>query len=344
VITGSSAFADDDNQNNRREFLGLIGGAAASLALPFAARAQQPGGMRRIGVMMPFIPGDIEATARKAVLDQSLQELGWVIGRDLQIDLVLAGGDPDRLRRSAADLVALAPAVIVSVGSVTVAPLLQATRTIPIVMTNVADPVGAGFIQSLARPGGNATGFTNFEYSMSGKWVELLKEISPHVTRAAVLRDPTSAAGIGQFAAIQAVAQSHGIELTPVAVLDGAELERVVTTFAGLPNGSMVVTAGATGFHRDVFIALAARLKLPAVYPFRYYTSDGGLISYGPDTRDPVRRAASYVDRILKGEKPADLPVQAPTKYQLVINLKTAKALGLDVPAQLLARADEVIE
>jgi putative ABC transport system substrate-binding protein len=278
------------------------------------------------------------------VLEQSLQQLGWVIGRDLQIDVGLAGGDPDRLRRSAEELVALAPEVIVSVGSVTVAPLLQATRTIPIVMTNVADPVGAGFIQSLARPGGNATGFTNFEYSMSGKWVELLKQIAPSVTRAAVLRDPTSAAGIGQFAAIQSVSQSLGIELTPVAVRDSAELERAVTALAGLPNGSLIVTAGGTAFHRDVFIALAERLKLPAVYPFRYYALDGGLISYGPDTRDPVRRAASYVDRILKGEKPADLPVQAPTKYQLVINLKTAKALGLDVPAQLLARADEVIE
>jgi putative ABC transport system substrate-binding protein len=330
----------------RREFVTLLAGTAVAVTMPAprAARAQQSGGIRRIAVLMPFSPGDIEATARKAVLEQSLQQLGWVIGRDLQIDVGLAGGDPDRLRRSAEELVALAPEVIVSVGSVTVAPLLQATRTIPIVMTNVADPVGAGFIQSLARPGGNATGFTNFEYSMSGKWVELLKQIAPSVTRAAVLRDPTSAAGIGQFAAIQSVSQSLGIELTPVAVRDSAELERAVTALAGLPNGSLIVTAGGTAFHRDVFIALAERLKLPAVYPFRYYALDGGLISYGPDTRDPVRRAASYVDRILKGEKPADLPVQAPTKYQLVINLKTAKALGLDVPAQLLARADEVIE
>jgi putative ABC transport system substrate-binding protein len=329
----------------RREFVALLAGAAVAPMLGLRAVRAQPGGpIRRIGVMMPFAPGDIEATTRKAVLEQSLQQLGWVIGRDLQIDLVLVGGDSDRLHRAAADLVALAPDVIVSVGSVTIAPLLQATRTIPIVMINVADPVGAGFIQSLARPGGNVTGFTNFEYSMSGKWVELLKQLSPGVTRAAVLRDPTSAAGIGQFAAIQAVAQSLGVELTPVAVRDNAETERAVTAFAGSPNGSLVVTAAGTGFHRDVFIALAERHKLPAIYPFRYYTLEGGLISYGPDTHDPVRRAAGYVDRILKGEKPADLPVQAPTKYELVINLKTAKALDLDVPAQLLARADEVIE
>ena len=230
------------------------------------------------------------------------------------------------------------------IGSATVAPVQQATRTIPIVMVNVADPVGAGFVQSLARPGGNATGFTNFEYSMSGKWVELLKQIAPRVKRAAVLRDPTSAAGIGQFAAIQSVAQSLGVELTPFGVRDTDELERGVAAFARSGNGGLIVTAGGTGFRRDLFIRLASRHKLPAIYPYRYYVKDGGLISYGPDTLDPMRRAAGYVDRILKGEKPADLPVQAPTKYELVINLKTAKALGLEVPPTLLARADEVIE
>ena len=231
-----------------------------------------------------------------------------------------------------------------TVGSLTIGPALQATRTVPIVFANVTDPVGAGFVQSLARPGANATGFTNFEYTMSGKWVELLKEIAPRVTRAAVLRDPTSAAGIGQFAAIQSVAQSLGVELTPLSARDVGEIERGVATFARSPNGGMIVTAGGTAFRRDVFIALASRHKLPATYPYRYYAKDGGLITYGPDTHDFMRRAAEYVDRILKSEKPADLPVQAPTKYELVINLKTAKALGLTVPRTLLNRADEVIE
>jgi putative ABC transport system substrate-binding protein len=270
--------------------------------------------------------------------------LGWTVGRNLQIDYRFAGGEADRIRQNAAELVALAPDVIMTVGSITVAPIQQATRTIPIVFTNVADPVGAGVVQSLARPGGNATGFTNFEYSMSGKWVELLKQIAPHVRRAAVLRDPTAAAGIGQFAAIQGVAQSLGVELTPVAARDTAELERSMAAFARSANSGMIVTAGGTGFRRDLIIRLASRHKLPAVYPFRYYAKDGGLISYGPDTLDPVRRATEYVDRILKGEKPADLPVQAPVKYELAINLKTAKALGLEVPTTLLARADEVIE
>ena len=290
--------------------------------------------MRRIGVLMPFTAGDPEAEARKVVFEQSLQQLGWTVGRNLQIDYRLAGGDADPVRRHAAELVALAPDVIMTVGSVTIGPVQQATRTIPIVMVNVADPVGAGFVQSLARPGGNATGFTNFEYSMSGKWVELLKQIAPRVTRAAVLRDPTVAAGIGQFGAIQSVAQSLGVELTPFSVRDVGEIERGVTAFARSGNGGLIVTAGGTAFRRDLIIGLASRHKLPAVYPFRYYAKDGGLISYGPDTLDPNRRAAGYVDRILKGEKPADLPVQAPTKYELVINLKTAKALGLTVPAQ----------
>ena len=326
----------------RREFITLLGGAAA--AWPVLARAQQPDRMQRIGVLMPLTAGDLEADARKAVFEQSLQQLGWMVGRNLQIDYRLAGGTTDKLRQHAAEMVASAPDLIMTVGSVTVAPVLQATRTIPTVMVNVADPVGAGFVQSLARPGGNATGFTNFEYSMSGKWVELLKQIAPGLTRAAVLRDPTTAAGIGQFVGIQSVAQSVGVELTPVGVRDVEEIERGVTAFARSGNGGLIVTAGGTAFRRDLIIKLASRHKLPAVYPFRYYAKDGGLISYGPDTLDPIRRAAVYVDRILRGEKPADLPVQAPTKYQTAINLKTAKALGLTVPPALLARADEVIE
>jgi putative tryptophan/tyrosine transport system substrate-binding protein len=325
----------------RREFITLVGGATA---WPLAASAQQPDRMRRIGVLMPFTAGDPEVEARSAVFEQSLQQSGWTVGRNLQIDYRLAGGTADPLRRHAVELVALAPDVIVTIGSATVAPVQQATRTIPIVMVNVADPVGAGFVQSLAQPGGNATGFTNFEYSMSGKWVELLKQIAPRVTRAAVLRDSASAAGIGQFSAIQSAAQSHGVELTPIGVRDPGEIERGVTAFARSANASMIVTAGGTAFRRDLLIRLASRHKLPAVYPFKYYAKDGGLMSYGPDTLDPMRRAASYVDRILKGENPADLPVQAPTKYELVINLKTAKALGLEVPPMLLARADEVIE
>jgi putative tryptophan/tyrosine transport system substrate-binding protein len=326
----------------RREFITLLGGAAA--AWPVAARAQQGDRMRRIGVLMPFVAGDPEAQVRSTVFAQSLQQLGWTVGRNLQIDYRFSGGDADRIRQYAAELVALAPDVILTVGSITVAPMQHATRTIPIVFTNVADPVGAGIIQSLARPGGNATGFTNFEYSMSGKWVELLKQIAPHIMRAAVLRDPTAAAGIGQFAAVQGVAQSLGVELTPVTVRDTAELERSMAAFARSANSGMIVTSGGTGFRRDLIIRLASRHKLPAVYPFRYYAKDGGLITYGPDTLDPVRRATEYVDRILKGEKPADLPVQTPVKYELAINLNTAKALGLTVPPSLLATADEVIE
>jgi ABC-type uncharacterized transport system substrate-binding protein len=326
----------------RRQFITLLGGAAA--IWPFVARAQQGERMRRIGVLMPLFAGDPEAQVRSTVFAQSLQQLGWTVGRNLQIDYRFAGGEADRIRQYAAELVALAPDVIMTVGSSTVAPMQQATRTIPIVFTNLADPVGAGVVQSLARPGGNATGFTNFEYSMSGKWVELLKQVAPGVTRAAVLRDITAAAGMGQFGAIRSVAQSLGVELTPLGVSDAGELERGVSAFARSGNGGLIVTAGGTAFRRDLFIRLASRHKLPAVYPFRYYAKDGGLISYGPDTLDPVRRATEYVDRILKGEKAADLPVQAPTKFELVINLKTAKALGLEVPPSLLARADEVIE
>ena len=326
----------------RREFITLLGGAAA---WPLAARAQQPDRVRRIGVLYPFDAGDAEAEARNRVFEQSLRALGWTVGQDLKIDYRMAGGAADRIRQYAAELVALAPDVIMPVGSATVAPVQQAAPTIPIVMVNIADPVGAGFVQSLARPGSNTTGFTNFEYSLGGKWVELLKQIAPHVTRAAVLRDPATAAGVGQFAAIQSVAQSLTVELTPVGVRDLGEIERTLAAFARTAKGSMIVTVGsAGGVHRKLLISLAARHKLPAAYPYRYYVKDGGLISYGPDTHDMFRRAAQYVARILKGEKPADLPVQAPTKYELVINLKTAKALGLTVPDSLLARADEVIE
>jgi putative ABC transport system substrate-binding protein len=326
----------------RREFITLLSGAA--MAWPLAAHAQQTERVRRIGVLIPFTATDPEAKARNVVFEQSLQQLGWTVGRDLQIDYRSPGGEAASIRRSAAELVALAPDLIMTVGSATMGPVQQATRTIPIVFVNLADPVGAGFVQSLARPGGNATGFTNFEYSMSGKWVELLKQIAPYVTRAAVLRDPTSAAGIGQFSAIQSIAQSLGVVLTPFSVRDAGEIERDVAAFARSGNGGLIVTAGGTAFRRDLIIGLASRHKLPAVYPFRYYAKDGGLITYGPDPRDSIRRAAAYVDRILKGEKPADMPVQAPTKYELVINLKTAKALGLAIPPAVLARADEVIE
>jgi putative ABC transport system substrate-binding protein len=326
----------------RREFITILGGAAAMW--PLAARAQQSDRVRRIGVLMPFTANDPEAQERNLVFEKSLGQLGWTVGRDLQIEHRSPGGEAASIRRGAAELVALAPDVILAVGSSTTGLLLQATQTIPIVFVNLADPVGAGFVQSLARPGGNATGFTTYEYSMSGKWVELLKQIEPHVTRVAVLRDPTLAAGIGQFSGIQAVAQSLGVELTPLSVGDAAEIERSVAAFARGGNGGLIVTAGGFAFRRDLIIGLASRHKLPAVYPFRYYAVDGGLISYGPDTHDPIRSAAAYVDRILRGEKPADIPVQAPTKYELVINLKTAKTLGLTVPPSLLARANEVIE
>jgi putative tryptophan/tyrosine transport system substrate-binding protein len=328
----------------RRQFITLLGGAA--VAWPLTARAQQPERMRRIGVLMGQAADDPEAKARVAAFLQGLQQLGWADGRNVRIDTRWATTNPDDIRRHAAELVALAPDVILAAtGTATVAPLLQATRTVPIVFTVVIDPVGAGFVTSLARPGGNATGFTIFEYGMSGKWLELLKAIAPGVTRAAVLRDQAIASGIGQFAAVQAVAPSLGVELSPVDVRDAGEIERAVTAFARSSNGGLIVTAsGLASRHRDLIIALAARHRLPAVYPWRYFVTGGGLISYGADLADQYQRAAGYVDRILKGEKPADLPVQAPTKYELVINLKTAKALGITVPQTLLARADAVIE
>ena len=325
----------------RREFLGILGCAAA---WPIARRRNTAERVRRVGILNILGADDPEAKARTEVFEQTLQQLGWTVGRDLKIEIRKVGGDLDSLRRYAAELVALTPDVILSVGSVTVAPLQQATRTIPIVFVNVPDPVGAGFVQSMAHPGGNITGFSNFEYSISGKWAELLKQIAPNVTRALVFRDPTSAAGIGQFAAIRSVAQSLGVELTPLNVHDTDEIEHTVAAFARSGNGGVIVTPGGTAAHRKLIISLAARYKLPSVYPYRYYAVDGGLISYGPNTHDPLRRAAGYVDRILKGEKPADMPVQAPTKYELIINLKTAKALGLTIPQSLLATADEVIE
>jgi putative ABC transport system substrate-binding protein len=326
----------------RREFITLLGGVAA--AWPVVARGQQAERMRRIGVLMNFTADDPVSLGRVTAFVQGLQELGWTIGRNLQIDYRWGAGSVERYRTFAAELVALTPDILVTAGAPAVEALQRATRTLPIVFTNVTDPVGGGLVASLARPGGNTTGFTISEYGLSGKLLELLKEIAPRVMRAAVLRDPV-AVGIGQFAAIQAVAPSLQVELTPVDVRDASEMERAVTAFAHRPNGGLIATASAlTAIHRKLIIGLASRYKLPAVYPFRYYAKDGGLISYGPDTLDLFRRAAGYVNRILKGEKPADLPVQAPTKYELVINLKTAKALALTVPQALLARADEVIE
>jgi len=326
----------------RREFITLLGGAAA---WPLAARAQQPQRMRRIGVLMNLASDDAEGQARLAAFHQGLQQLGWTVGRNVQIDYRWGAGNADYIRKFAAELVALAPDVILSTGSPGVAALQQATRTVPVVFVTVVDPVSSGFVDSLARPGGNITGFALYEYSISGKWLALLKEIAPGMTRAAVIRDPALTAGGGQLGVIQAVAPLVGAEVTPVNVRNADEIERAITAFARSPNGGLIVTASTlAGVHRDLIIALAARHKLPAVYPIPYFARSGGLMSYGPNSVDQYRRAASYVDRILNGEKPADLPVQAPTKYELVINLKTAKTLGLEVPPTLLARADEVIE
>jgi putative ABC transport system substrate-binding protein len=327
----------------RREFITFIGGAA--VAWPRAARAQQTERMRRIGVLMSVAADDPEGQTRLTVFVQGLQQLGWTDGRNIRIDVRWAAGDAERSRRYAAELVALAPDVILAAGSVDLAALQQATRTVPIVFVTIADPVGAGFVNSLARPGGNATGFSQFEYGVIGKWLELLKEIAPGVTRVAVIRDPTISAGVGQFGAIQTAAPSFGVEVNPVNMTDTGEIERAIAGFARSANGGLILTAGPLGsIHRELIVTLAARHKLPAVYYERYFVTGGGLISYGPHLVDQYRRAADYVDRILKGEKPADLPVQAPTKYELAINLKTAKALGLTVPPSLLARADEVIE
>jgi putative ABC transport system substrate-binding protein len=326
----------------RREFITLLGGAAA---WPLAALGQQGERMRRIGVLTPLAADDPEHQARLAAFAQQLKHLGWVVGHNLRIDTRSGASDDTRGRRDAAELVALEPDVILATGGSVVGPLLQVTRSVPVVFTQTPDPVGAGFIESLARPGGNATGFLLFEYGISGKWLELLKEIAPPVTRAAVLRDPSLPQGAGQFGAIQSVAPSLGVELRPIDVRDAGGIERGVAAFSSTSNGGLIVTAsGLANVHRELIIALAARHRLPAIYFFRLFAIGGGLISYGPDSIDPHRRAAGYVDRILKGEKPGDLPVQAPTKYELVINLKTAKALGLEIPSSVLARADEVIE
>jgi putative tryptophan/tyrosine transport system substrate-binding protein len=328
---------------NRREFISLLAGAAA--AWPLSARAQQGERMRRVGVLMNQAADDVDGQARNGAFLQGLGELGWSVGRNVQIDYRWAGGDADRIRKYAAELVALAPDVIVATGSFGVGPLLQATRGIPIVFTLVPDPVGAGFVDNLARPGSNATGFTSYEYGIGAKWLELLKEIAPRVTRVGVIRDPTIATGLGQFGAIQSVAPSVGVETTPLNLRDAPDIERAVATFARSSNGGLIVTGSALAIvHRKLIIALAARHKLPAVYYRRVFVTAGGLISYDSDFLDQYRQAAGYVDRILKGEKPGDLPVQAPTKYELVINMKTAKTIGLDVPPMLLARADEVIE
>ena len=326
----------------RREFITLLGGA--SVAWPIAASAQQGERVRRIGVLLPAPADDSSFQPWVGAFLQGLGQSGWTIGRNLRIDARWAV-TPGDIRRQAAELAALAPDVILAHGATTVRPLLQATRTVPIVFPVAGDPVAAGLVDSLARPGGNATGFLVFEYSLSGKWLEVLKEIAPSVTRAAVFRDPTQGGGTSQFAAIQAVAPSLRVEVTPVNMRVAGEIERTVAAFAGSPNTGLIMTSGPNArLHRDLIITLAVRHKLPAVYPDRSFVAAGGLISYGADYTDQYRQAAGYVDRILKGEKPADLPVQAPTKYELVINLKTAKALGLEVPPTLLARADEVIE
>jgi ABC-type uncharacterized transport system substrate-binding protein len=327
----------------RRKFLGVLGGAVATW--PLTANAQQSERVRRIGVLMAIVADDPEAQARLTAFVQALQKLGWTVGQNVQIDYRWGGSDGDVLRRYASELAALAPDVILAHSSASIAPLLRATRTIPIVFTIVADPVGGGYVASLAHPGGNATGFTNFEYGLAGKWLELLKEIAPGVTRVAVLRESAIAAGPGQFGAIQVVAPTFRVELRPIDVKDATEIERDITAFAQGPNGGLIVTGSpAAAVHRGLIIALAARHRLPAVYNSSFYATSGGLISYGPNFVEQFRQAAEYVDRILKGTKPADLPVQATTKYELVVNLKTAKAMGLDVPAAVLLRANQVIE
>jgi putative ABC transport system substrate-binding protein len=328
----------------RREFMLALGGAAA--AWPLTARAQQRERMRRIGVLMSAVEGDPIGLEYVTAFAQALAELGWSVGRNVRIEYRWGAGDLDRFRRYAAELVALSPDVVLASAGSIVGALQQASRTVPIVFVTTIDPVGGGWVESLSRPGTNATGFASFEFSMSGKWLELLKEIAPGVKRVAVVRDPSVPAGSGGLAAIQTVAPSLGVELTPVGVRDAGEIERAIAAFARSSNGGLIVVGPTSSVRRhfDLVVALAARHRLPAVYPNRLFVTGGGLISYAPDSIDQYRRAAGYVDRILKGEKPADLPVQAPTKYELVINLKTAKALGLEIPPTVLARADEVIE
>jgi putative ABC transport system substrate-binding protein len=327
----------------RRRFISALGGA--SVAWPLAARTQERERMRRIGVLMNLAADDAEGKARLAAFLQGLQEAGWVVGRNVRIDLRWGAADGELFRRYAMELVVLAPEVVLAAGGLVALALQTASRTIPIVFANSVDPVGAGLVASLARPGGNATGFTTFEFSLGAKWLELLKQIAPGVARVMVLRDSRNPTGMGIFGAIQAVAPSFGVELRPADVDDPDAIERAISAFADGTNGGLIVTQNSLAIaHRKLIIALAARHRLPAIYSYPGFVTDGGLISYGPNSIDGYRRAAGYVDRILKGEKPADLPVQAPTKYELAVNLKTAKALGLDVPAQLLARADEMIE
>jgi putative ABC transport system substrate-binding protein len=330
----------------RREFITLLGGAAAVPSLwPLAVRAQQGRPIRRIAVFSGTAADDPDNLQRTVAFMQAMQELGWTVGRNLRVEYRFGAGDSDRIRKDAPELIALGPEVILAVGGTTVAPLQQASRTIPIVFVNVTDPVSGGFVESLARPGGNATGFLGLEYSMSGKWLDLLKQVAPRVARVAVVRDLTLASGSGQLGAIQAAAPSFGVEVTPVGARDANEIERALSAFVRGGNGGVIVTSSAlANFHRNLIVTLASRHRLPAVYSSRAYVAAGGLLSYGVELTDGWRLAAGYVDRILKGEKPADLPVQAPTKYELVINLKTAKALGLTVPPTLLVAADEVIE
>ena len=327
----------------RRELLAALGGAA--VAWPLAARAQQSERVRRVGVLMSLGSDDPEGQTRLAAFLQRLQMLGWTVGRNVRIDSRWGAGDADIIRKGAAELIALAPDVIFAGGGITVAPLLQVTQTVPIVFANATDPVGQSLVASLPRPGGNATGFSLFEFGISGKWLELLKQIAPRVMRVAVIRDPSGSAGAGQLGALQGAASSFGVELTPIGARDPGEIERAMNAFPRGPNDGLIVPAGGVAsVHRGMIVALAARHRLPSVYAFRAFVDSGGLISYGPDQIEQFHLAAGYVDRILKGEKPADLPVQSPTKYQTVINLKTAKTLGLEIPPTLLAIADEVIE
>jgi putative ABC transport system substrate-binding protein len=326
----------------RREFITLLGGAAA---WPLAARAQQRERMRRVAVLFALATEDPEYQARLAAVVEGLRDLGWIEGRNVTLDIHRPAATPNDIRKKVAEMIAGKPDVIITTGTTAMGPLLQATHTVPIVFTSIIDPVGGGFVESLAQPGGNATGFMQFEYSLSGKWLELLKQVAPSTTRAAVIRDQATAGGIGQFAVLQSVAPSVGIEVVPVNVRNGDEIERAIVAFSRVPNRGLIATSAlALNAHRDLILGLAARHRLPAIYPRRFWVDQGGLASYGPDVVTSSRLAAGYVDRILKGEKPADMPVQAPTKYELVINLKTAKALGLTVPDTLLARADEVIE
>jgi putative tryptophan/tyrosine transport system substrate-binding protein len=327
----------------RREFVALLGGAA--VAWPLAARAQQADRVRRIGVLSGLVLEDPESRARIAAFLDELRRLGWSEGRNIRLDVRSGGANAAERRKNAAELVALAPDIILAIGAISVEHLLEVTRSVPIVFAIVADPVGGGYVGSLAQPGGNATGFMMFEYSLSGKWLELLKEVAPGLRRAAVLREAALPAGIGQFAVIQAVAPSLGVDVRPIGLQDPAEIERGIAAFAQASDGGLIVTAGPSPVvHRELIIRLAAQYKLPAIYIERFFAAAGGLVSYGPDFVDQTRQAATYVARVLKGEKPGGLPVQAPTKYQLVVNLKTAKTLGIVLPPSLLARADEVIE